>query len=611
MPRKGSPYGPVYERARSRLQRAVVPCTLAVPGVCTGRATSLDHQPPVAAFPPGQWQGRLVPVCLPCNTHTGGSVRRSQFPGAGMRSSPAQGASGAPLDEPAEVVEPVGFDAGSDVWRVDWLTELVDGMPDDAVWPRLMTIPHPDAVGSLGAEFEWWCRTYRRTELRWWQRLVARRLLEVDAEGRLVWLVLILTLARQLGKSWLLQLILAWRLHQGGRFGVPQRLLHMSIQMSQVRDVMAREIGVTELSPLYATLDNNNDTSIEWLEDGSKWVRVVKGTRRGGGAYGQSGVAVAVVDEAWSIGASVIDDGLEPTIVEGVQPWLMLISTAHRMATALMLDRRAAALDELDTGAGALIVEWSAPSHFDLTDVAGWRLASPHWTRQREQLIRGAVQRALSGVAVQDDPDEPDPVESVRAQWLNQWPAKLTVTGRDEALLGTGLWADLTVAGDETPRRVWVAVADNFGRGAAVCAVAEIGGDRFEVDGWLVADRDAALVSARATIDALGVHGELVVEPALGTAAPIGATVATPADVRFGLPLLRQLVDAGRLVHDATAELDGQLAECRVRAVSGGLTLSTGARSDLVRAAALALRAAVVHKPLPAIHIPRKVPSPA
>lgn len=226
-------------------------------------------------------------------------------------------------------------------------------------------------------------------------------------------------------------------------------------------------------------------------------------------------------------------------------------------------------------------------------------MASPRWSRQREQMIRMRVRRAMSGFA-SDDPDEPDPVESVRAQWLNQWPVKLTVQGRVEALVDGDRWAELGVNGD-TARRVWVAVADNLGRGAGVVAVADIGGDRFEVDGWTCADRDIALEDARLTITTLGVPGRIVVEPALASVAP-RADKTTPADVRFGLPLLRQLVDSGRLVHDSTPELDVQLAECRVRVVQGGLALASPARSDLVRAAALAVRAAVVHRPEPAVH---------
>jgi hypothetical protein len=430
---------------------------------------------------------------------------------------------------------------------------------------------------------------------------VARRLLEVDAAGRLVWLVLILTMARQLGKSWLLWLILSWRLHQGDRFGVAQRLLHMSIQMAQVRDVMDRELRVAGLRPeLYATLDNNNDTSVEWRADGSRWVRVVRGTGRAGGAYGQSGVAVGAVDEAWSIPATVVDDGVEPTLVAGEQPWLLLISTAHRMSTSLMIDRRLGALDDLESvNDPVLLVEWSTPRHYAVDDVDGWRMASPSWTPQREQMIRMRVQRALSGFASEDD-DEPDPVESVRSQWLNQWPAKLTARRRVERLVDIDQWAGLDTS-DGPARRVWVAVADNFGRGAAVVAAADVGNGRFEVDGWTCPDRDAALADARLTVAEHAVPTGITVEPALASIAP-RADRAAPADVRFGLPLLRELVEAGRVVHDATPELDQQLAECRVRAVQGGLALATVARSDLVRAAALAIRAAVVYRPEPGIH---------
>lgn len=610
MPRKGSPYGPAHERFKRDLQRRPRACQLRL--VCEGAwASEPDHDPPLSRHRHVEGTGccRLRPACGPCQrrqaTLLANETRRGQ-----ATLLPVVLEDGA---------EPEGFPVDDPVWLVPWLDDLIVEMPSDAVWPRFMSAPHPDAVGSLGQEFEAWCFEHRSLvdgrvvhrhgdrpgmELRWFQRLVARRLLEVNAAGELVWLVLLLTLARQVGKSWLLQLLLAWRLHQAKRFGRPQRLLHMSIQMAQVRDVMAPEIeGAEGLPHLYDTLDNNNETSIEVLADGSKWVRIVRGTRRGGGAYGQSGVSVGVVDEAWSIPASVVDEGLEPTIVEGVQPWLMLVSTAHRMASPLMLDRRAAALDELGAPRMTLLIEWSTPRHYDLEDVDGWRMASPHWTPQREQLIAGAVRRALSGFASDDD-DEPDPVESVRAQWLNQWPAKLTSRGKVERLVSSERWAELVVDGDE-PLRLWVAVADNLGRGAGVVAVAEIGDGRFEIDGWTCVDRDAALEDARATLRERGdLPGVLVVEPALRTMAPDTDPV-TPADIRFGLPLLRELTDSGRLVHDATPELDDQMGAARVAAVSGGLALKSLDRSDLVRAAALAVRAAIVDVPMPAIHSAR------
>jgi hypothetical protein len=585
VPRRGSGYGPAYQRAKARLVGR--PCELRL--VCDGApATEPDHVPPLSRHRHVEGSGccRLRPACGPCQRRQAVDLANETVRGARE-----------PLEE---LAEPDGFELGEALWDVAWLDDLRD-VPAGAVWPRLMTAPHPAAVGSLGREFEWWCRAHRGVELRWFQRLVARRLLEVDADGRLVWLVLLLTLSRQLGKSWFLWLILSWRLHQGERFGVPQRLLHMSIQMSQVRDVMNRELRLADARPdRYSTMDNNNDTWVEWRDDGSRWVRVVRGTGRAGGAYGQSGVAVGVVDEAWSIPVTAVDDGLEPTLVAGEQPWLLLISTAHRLATALMIDRRRAALEDLASVAEpVLLVEWSAPRHFGLDDVEGWRMASPHWTPQREQLIRMRVQRAQSGFASEDE-SEPDPVESVRAQWLNQWPVALSSSAKVTALVDVERWAGLDTS-TGVPVRVWVAVADNLGRGAGVVAVADVGDGRYEVDGWTCPDREAALAEARRTIEVLDVPGRLVVEPALSSIAP-GADRSLPADVRFGLPLLRELVESGRLVHDATPELDAQLAECRVRSVQGGLALATLARSDLIRAAALAMRAAVVYLPVPAIH---------
>ena len=50
-----------------------------------------------------------------------------------------------------------------------------------------------------------------------------------------------------------------------------------------------------------------------------------------------------------------------------------------------------------------------------------WRAASPHWTPERERMIAGVLERVLAGTA-DPDPDEPDPVEALRAQYLNIWP---------------------------------------------------------------------------------------------------------------------------------------------------------------------------------------------
>ena len=99
-------------------------------------------------------------------------------------------------------------------WRVPWLRHFLD-IPADASWPRFMTRPHPNAVDSYtGAEFIAWSEARSGRPLRWWQRLAATRLLEHDAAGALVWLWVLLSTARQVGKSVLLGELALWRLHQ-------------------------------------------------------------------------------------------------------------------------------------------------------------------------------------------------------------------------------------------------------------------------------------------------------------------------------------------------------------------------------------------------------------
>ena len=79
-----------------------------------------------------------------------------------------------------------GLEADDERWDMPWLKGLRK-IPKDAVWPRLMTVPHPLAVGSLGREFVRFAEKRSGRPLRWWQKLAATRLLEVDGQGELVW----------------------------------------------------------------------------------------------------------------------------------------------------------------------------------------------------------------------------------------------------------------------------------------------------------------------------------------------------------------------------------------------------------------------------------------
>src|SRR5262249_26693699 len=118
--------------------------------------------------------------------------------------------------------EPIGLLSVDPAWDAcPWLDQLRT-VPDGATWPRLMTGPHPAATGTYGWDLIDECDE----PLRWWQKLVAVRLLEHDAVGELIWLTLLLSTSRQVGKSWWLRALAFWRIHQAARFGELQTVLH-------------------------------------------------------------------------------------------------------------------------------------------------------------------------------------------------------------------------------------------------------------------------------------------------------------------------------------------------------------------------------------------------
>jgi hypothetical protein len=538
-------------------------------------ATELDHYPPLAMHKHRAGTGccRLLPSCRDCNQAGGAAVRRGEWrPGD---------------PEPAERD---GLEATDDRWRVPWLAHLLD-VPADATWPRLMTVPHPRAVDSLAPEFELHVADRAGVQLRWWQRLAVARLLEVDEDERLLWEAAVLTLARQVGKSLLLRELCMWRIHQGDRFGEPQDILHTGKDLAVCKEVQrAARVWAKSRRDLYKVREVNGQEEIELLDDGSRWMLRAKEA-----VYGYA-VSMGAADEAWKVRASSIEEGLLPTFAERNQPQLLLISTAHRMATSLMLGRRQAALGDLETGAGDLLLEWSAPRAAAIDDQDAWRQASPHWTPHRQQLITGRLQLARVGGDI-EDPDEPDPVEAFRAQWLNQWPQRqIQPSGDTEALLPDGVWALALEPGVNSTGPVWVAVEDDYGLAAAVAVAGVTGDGRLEVDGWLCGDWDSAIASVQALATVRPIRSLLVgasmLERVPATVTPRPQPAGT-RELRSALPLFRDLAVNGALAHDeGTSDVDEAVGLAQVKESLTGLVLTARGPTHLVRALVWAVQAA-------------------
>jgi len=367
--------------------------------------------------------------------------------------------------------------------------------------------------------------------------------------------------------------------------------ISVSAEVQRRARVWARERG-------YPTREANGAQQIgtpegEHPADYSRWM-----VRAHSAVYGYA-ATLALADEAWKLLPSVVEEGLEPTLAETVNGQLVLFSTAHRYCTGLIPVRRAAMLDRWGTPGGtSLLLEWSARRGADVADRGAWRDASPHWGPNRERLLEAKAARALGGQSV--DPDEADPVEAFRSQFLNTWPVRRIVTSaRAELLVDPEAWAqaaDLFAPAPDGP--VVVAVEDFYGLGAAGAAAVNLPDGRTLVWGDVFETRAeayawAGFTTGRREGSRLLIGASL---PEADAAEVVGLPVERcgTAHTYAALPLVRSLLRAGRLVHSGDAALTSQATTVRVVATSsGGLTPAhKGIRSDLLRAMSWAVQAA-------------------
>ena len=491
------------------------------------------------------------------------------------------------------------------VWDdAPWLDGLRE-LPDDATWPRLMTLPHPRAVGTYADEL---CEVFtavHKRQPRWWQRLAFARIGEHDEAGVLVWEQYFGTLSRQGGKSWALRTLALWRVIKcTDRWG-DQLVMHTGRDVAIVREVLKRGQSWGERNGLFVSRNNlEPGLSTEPHMSGSRWIIRAKDA-----TYGYS-PGNGLVDEVWDVRAGPVEDGIEPSMVEQESPQLGLWSTAHRRATGLGKERRQAAIEQLFAPVDRLLLEWSTPATVDRGDPAGWRMASPFWSERRERMIARAYEKVLRGVSL--DPEEPDPIASFDAQWLNRWPApeSIELNAKDEPLLldlemvdgeprsAAWLAAEDGAAVPDSGAPLFLAVEDELGAGSSAAAAALTRDGRIVVGGWRFSTRREAIdwcqdVGEDAPDPLLLVGASFADDPELeGLDVPVEPAGA--AETRTGLPLLRELVRMGKIAQDGGSDTSHAVLTARVRpGTAGAAMLLTGNDSTaLLRCLAWAVQRA-------------------
>jgi hypothetical protein len=305
------------------------------------------------------------------------------------------------------------------------------GDPGEMPACRIETPTPADVTGTYGPEAEEWIAVNLGDRLRPWQRYVLGRALEHRADGSLRWGEVLLTVARQSGKTVLLRGLCGWRGSSAELFGEPQTVLSVAnlkeTALLPWRPVarMAPEWGAR---PRYQV----GAERIEWADGAGTWL-VQAANRNAGVGYS---CGLIVVDEAWNVERSVVEGGLAPSQLERLDPQLWLISTAGDSASDLFAEHRSLALGQLSNPdeAELLILEWSAAPDADIDDRHAWRDASAHWSPRRlERLER--LYRSTS------------PAE-FRTNYLNQW-----VSGSARAWVSDLAWGRCRAPEREIPPR--------------------------------------------------------------------------------------------------------------------------------------------------------------
>jgi hypothetical protein len=461
------------------------------------------------------------------------------------------------------------FDPKS-VEGVAWLADLLP-IPADAAWPLYMSPPPDDAVGSYGVEAEKWIADELGIRLRWWQRFALRMQWAHRADGSLCFRTVIESTPRRAGKSVRLRTASVYRTSHAEIFGEQQLVLLCGKDTAIVLE-HHRKTWAWAKTTGWSLRRRTGAEEIE-APDGSRFV-----IRGKDSTYGYD-VGYGIVDEAFGVPVSVVDDGLEPSLLERCNPQLHLVSTSHRRATPLMRRRITAALANGFEDASTLLLMWAAPKDALIGEEAVWRAASPHWTAERRAFIATKYEQALAGTA-EPDPDDPDPLASFASQYLNSawWVDALTPTG--ESVFTDSEWEAFN---GHVPGVPAVAAVEAWFQSGAACSLAEpLGDGRVGVTSKTYDDVPAAIAAAQASGAGVLLVGKSIASGLVGVE-PVGGTT------RQAAMDLRRFADDGLLSHDSSPDLTEQVLALRVLPSSDGARLVSKSRADVVKSACWAV----------------------
>jgi hypothetical protein len=347
-----------------------------------------------------------------------------------------------------------------------------------------------------------------------------------------------ISVPRQVGKSVLLRMLAAWRMHSADLFGEPQTVLHVAHALNTTEEVFLPALQWAKGRGLEVREANGQ---MRIAVGGSRWLP--RSTQTG---YGFT-LSLALVDEAWAVAERRVNSGYAPTLSERRSGQVVMFSSANQEATPLFPRFREAALER----PGWLLLEWSAPEGASSGDRGVWQSATP---------------LAIDSVRAELMADELAASEATfRFERLNAWPASAGLSWGEQVASrlpapSVPVWGGQLVGGLES-------VPDGSGWGAAVSDGRHVEcvqvGRLGEALSWLVAHAPGRVLAHESVAKQIEDWGELLV------------VKVSASDTRAATAVLR---DAASTL-SWSGVLSEQLPHVRVSS-GGGVEQIDGARSS-------------------------------
>jgi hypothetical protein len=231
-------------------------------------------------------------------------------------------------------------------------------------------------MGNLAAPVAAWALEHLGLTLMPWQLVALEGMTALAAPTELQHRRSLISVARQSGKTTLLQALIGWWLTEGAKWqGQPQTILHMAHNMNLVREEFEDLAPVIEQCAPRARIMRSFGRQMVRMPDGSKWITAAASRASAHGLHPD----LAVVDELWDVAPTVIEDAVGPSQRARPSPLLAAFSTAGDGSSSLMLQWRENGLRAIDAGQqGQLFMaEWSPPPGADPADPDTWTWANP------------------------------------------------------------------------------------------------------------------------------------------------------------------------------------------------------------------------------------------